>query len=106
MKRFSVPDCTYPGRSVNMQQLNIKRSINTIDTFEKLWKIQTNQGKLKIRDIGRTSTQAIRLDNTNIEYTDLVNILGLTLTKTGFKYHITNRIQTSHARLNRLYRFR
>ena len=94
-------------RNNDREQLAIQseREIVRVNEFEKLWKIKTNPTKFKMVSISKTHPYPISVDDNNMQLTNDVNLLGLTLTRTGFTKHIHNKINLAKQQLLKLKRF-
>ena len=85
--------------------IQTEREIVRINNYEKDWKIKTNKNKFKIISASKTQPAPIRVDDENMILTENVNILGLTLKRTGSVSHITMKIATAKQQLLKLRRF-
>lgn len=65
-----------------------KKEIGKINTYEKQWKIKTNNNKFKIIPIAITKKHDIIINGDKINYSDQGKVLGLTLTRTGLGKHV------------------
>ena len=96
-----------PSKSHRTTAARTSSEINIINRHEKTWKIKTNTTKTKVIPIGRRKTGDIILDNGDIMYYDQEGvILGLKISTTGYKTHVTNRVNKAKAELTKLFRFR
>lgn len=95
----------YPGKSRDLLSLHTKNAIESINNYEKKWKIQTNATKFKIIPIGRTNSAPVMADGDFYEYTTEGTVLGLKITRTGYKTFITEKINKLNYILTRLYKF-
>ena len=85
--------------------IQTEREIVRINNYEKDWKIKTNKNKFKMITASKTQPAPIRVDDENVILTENVNILGLTLKRTGCVSHITMKIATAAQQLLKLRRF-
>lgn len=95
----------YPGKSRELLSVHTKNAIENINNYEKKWKIQTNANKFKIIPIGRTTSATVIADRNIYEYAAEGKVLGLTITRTGYKNFILNKIHKLNTTLTRLYKF-
>lgn len=96
---------TYPGKSKQLLALHTKNAIEKINTYEKKWKIQTNINKFTIIPIGRTASEPVIINGDIYPYSTEGNVLGLKITRTGYKNFIKNKIQILNTTLTKLKRF-
>ena len=82
-----------------------EREINRINTFEKMWKINTNVSKFNIISISKSRPEPIVVDGRRLEHKNESIILGLKIKRTGTVQHITERIQKAKVQTNKLKRF-
>ena len=85
--------------------IQTEREIVQINNYKKDWKIKTNKNKFKMISASKTQPALIRVDDENMILTENVNILGLTLKRTGSVSHITMKIATAKQQLLKLRRF-
>ena len=85
--------------------IQTEREIVRVNNYEKEWKIKTNKNKFRIISASKTKPAPIRVDDENMIFTENVNILGLTLKRTGSVSHITMKIATAKQQLLKLRRF-
>jgi hypothetical protein len=95
-----------PGKSEKMLALTTAREIKNINDFENKWKIKTNPTKFQIIPMGRHKTENIKIGNQTHILVSQGKALGVTITKTGFKQHLTNRIVLAKQNLKQIFRFR
>ena len=77
-----------------------EREIVRVNEYEKLWKIKTNATKFKMISVSKTQPYPIGVNDNIMPFTNDINLLGLTLTRTGFVKHIHNKInQAKHQSL-------
>ena len=86
-------------------RLHTQRSIDTIDQYERQWKIKTNIDKFQVIPVARHSPPPLTLHNTQVPYTRKGRLLGLTVTSSGMSTHITQRAQQANITLTKLKRF-
>lgn len=92
----------YPGKSKEFLALHTKNAIENINQYEKKWKIQTNSTKFKIIPIGRNNSVPVVVDDEVYEYSNEGMVLGLKITKTGYKSFLKekiNKLNNIHAKL-------
>lgn len=97
---------SYPGKSTEIMARHTERAIENINQFENKWKIKTNTQKFKIIPIAKNKTSPITINNQIINYSNEGKMLGLTITKTGYRKHITNQINKLRATAAKLKRFK
>ena len=97
----------YRGNDREQLAVQTKREIVIVNEFEKLWKIKTNPTKFKMVPISKIHPYPISVDDNNRQFTNDVNLLRLTLTRTGFTSHANNKINLAKQqflKLKRLYK--
>ena len=82
-----------------------EREIVGVNEYEKLWKIKINATKFKMISVSKTQPYPIGVNDRIMPFTNDINLLGLTLTRTGFVKHIQNKINQAKHQLLRLKRF-
>ena len=82
-----------------------EREIVGVSEFEKKWKIKTNANKFKMVSISKTQPYPVSVDDTNMPFTNDINLLGLTPTRTGFFKHISSKINQAKHQMLKLKRF-
>jgi len=97
---------TYPSQSKNMMSRRAEREINTVNNYEKTWKIQTSIEKFKLISISKSKAAEIKINGNIIPYADTGKILGLTISRTGISSHLNNKIKQANNTLARLKRFK
>ena len=95
----------YRGNDREQLAVQTEREIVRVNEFEKVWKIKTNPTKFKMISISKTHPYPISVDDNNRDFTNDVNLLGLTLKRTGFTSHIQNKIYLAKQQLLKLQRF-
>lgn len=95
----------YPGKSPNFMASHTKTAINNINNYEKKWKIQTNANKFKIIPITKWKTSPIIINDRIIPYSNEGTVLGMTITRTGYKTMITKKSNKAKADLLKIKRF-
>ena len=76
---------TQPGKSRKMLARKIENEIKNINRFEHQWKIKTNTNKFTILPLAIIMTEPVTINNNIIPYSSTAKILGLTLTKNGYR---------------------
>jgi len=66
-----------------------KKEIEKINSYEKSWKIRTNPQKFVTVPIRIHKKEDIVISNEPTEYSSTDNILGLKISRTGYKQHVT-----------------
>ena len=80
--------------------------IERINIYEKNWKISTNLTKFAVLSISKSRPSPIYMnDGRRIQFKSEIKILGLTLKRTGFVQHITNRIIIAKRQTKKIKRF-
>lgn len=79
---------SYPGKSKELTARHTARAIENISKFEKKWKIQTNINKFKVIPIGNLNPAPLIVEGDIFQYTNEGTVLGLKITKTGYKTFI------------------
>ena len=95
----------YRGNDREHLAVQSGREIVRFNEFEKLWKIKTNATKFKVISISKTQPYPINVKDNNMQFTNDVNLLGLTITRMGFTKHINNKINLAKQQLLKLKRF-
>ena len=92
---------------VDREQLAVQseRDIVRVNDFEKMWKIKTNTNKFKMISVSKTQPYPISVNDVNMNFTNDVNLLGLTLTRTGFTKHINSKVNLAKHQSLKLKRF-
>ena len=70
-----------------------------------MWKIKTNANKFKMIFASKTQPYPISVNDVNMQFTNNVSLLGLTLTRTGFTKHINNKTNLAKHQSLKLKRF-
>ena len=96
----------YHHRSKQMTARRTERAIAGVNNYERKWKIKTNQNKFKVLLMSVTKPAPLTIEGTNINFSNNVQILGLTLRSSGLKTHINAKIAMARGRVNKLRRFR
>lgn len=96
---------SYPGKSKELLARHTSKAIEEINKYERKWKIQTNINKFKIIPIGRHNSAPVIVEGDIYPYETEGSVLGLTLTKTGYKRFIKNKINRLNDRLTKLRKF-
>ena len=95
----------YHGRDKEQLAVKSEQEIVRVNEFEKLWKIKTNATKFKMISVSKTQPYPISVYDRNMPFTNDINLLGLTLTRTGFVKHINNKVKQAKHQLLKLKRF-
>lgn len=95
----------YPGKSKEMAARCTQTAIESINKYEKLWKIKTNTRKFKVIPIGKQRTNKLEIEGNEIEYSTGGQILGLKITKGGYAQFIKEKKQNLNHTLSKLSRF-
>ena len=85
--------------------IQTEREVVRVNNYEKLWKIKTNKNKFRMITASRTHPAPISIDDENLPFNENVNILGLTLKRTGTLSHIVSKIGHAKSQLLKLRRF-
>ena len=93
------------SKSKEFMRRDTQRAIQTINDYEHKWKIKTNTMKFQVIPIARQNPPPIRINNTDIPYSREGKILGLTITPTGIRKHVLDRVNKARATLTKLKRF-
>ena len=93
-------------RSKQMTARRTERAIVDVNNYEKKWKIKTNKNKFKVLLMSVTKPAPLTNEETNINFSNNVQILGLTLGRSGLRTHINAKIAMARGRVNKLRRFR
>lgn len=96
---------TYPGKSKSLLAIHTRNAIEEINNYENKWKIQTNTNKFTIIPIGRTTSEPIIVDGDIYPYSTEGIVLGLKITRTGYKSFIKDKIRRLNITLSKLKRF-
>ena len=95
----------YRGNDSEELAVQIEREIVRVNEYEKLWKIKTNAAKFKIISVSKTQPYPVSVGDNNMQFTNDVNLLGLTLSRTGFTKHVNNKINLVKQQMLKLKRF-
>ena len=87
----------YPHSSKRMLALRTECKIDRVNTFEKQWKIKTNENKSKLLPVSKTKLATVSMDGTAIPFTPSITTLGFSMKRTGFNNHIAQRLATAKA---------
>lgn len=90
---------SYPGKSKEFLAMHTKNAIENIHNYEKKWKIQTNKTKFTIIPIGRNNSAPIIIDGDIYPYSNEGKVLGLKVTKTGYRKFITEKVNLLRVKL-------
>ena len=93
-------------RSLNHHNRKIRTEIVRMNTFEKTWKIQTNENKFKLLHFDKRRHPELKIGNKTINTSTEGTILGLRVTKIGYRKHITQIIIKGKEEMKKLYRFK
>lgn len=82
----------YPGKSFQMAQLSTSREIDSLNSYESRWRIQTNTNKFTVmRLVSRTNEQLITTNDTHHAQQRRKN-LGLHISINGYYKHVQTRV--------------
>lgn len=95
----------YPGKSKEFLRRKTIRAIEEVNTYEKKWKITTNQSKFQILHVSKNKPLPIEINRIKIPYSPEVSILGLKLVRTGIKSHIKEKLKKAKLAFTKLKRF-
>ena len=95
----------YRGNDREKLAVQSERETVRVNEFETSWKIKTNATKFKMISISKTQPYSVSVNDNNMQFTNDVNLLGLTLTKTGFTKHVNNKINLAEQQMLKLKRF-
>ena len=95
----------YHGGDKEQLTVKLEQEIVRVNEFEKLWKIKTNATKFKMISVSKTQPYPISVYDRNMSFTNDINLLGLTLTRTGVVKHINNKINQAKHQLLKLKHF-
>lgn len=95
----------YPGPSKEMLRRRTVRAIETVNDYEKQWKIKTNTTKFKIINISKKRRPQIEINGSVINYARTGTLLGLTLGTTGLTNFVNKKLQRAKQELMKLRRF-
>ena len=70
-----------------------------------MWKIKRNANKFKMISVSKTHPYPISVNDVNMQFTNDINLLSLTLTGAGFSKHVANKINLTKQQLLKLKRF-
>lgn len=97
---------TYPNKNKIRLQRKTIREIESINRYEALWKISTNENKFQLLSVSVTKPLDIIVNNRLIPFNRHIKILGFQMGTRGTKVHITARIVAARSTLKRLKRFK
>ncbi len=80
---------TSASKSKLMIKLKVERNIESINKFERKWKIKTSEEKFQIIPIAQLKTKKIIVNNKEIETSKSAKLLGLNISITGLVGHIS-----------------
>ena len=95
----------HEGNDKEELAIQMERDIVRVNNYERQWKIKTNQNKFKMIAASKTHPAPLSVDDINMPFTEDVNILGLTMKRTGCLSHITKKITAAKQQLLKLRRF-
>lgn len=96
----------YPGKSTGIMARHTAAAINSINTFEKQWKIKTNIQKFKTIPIAKHKPAPLTIDNNIYPYNNEGMLLGLKITTTGYRKHVSDKVKRLRANEVKLKRFK
>jgi hypothetical protein len=85
---------------------NTEVAIESINTFEKKWKIKTNMQKFTVVPIARRNTSEIIVEGEYVPYQSTGKVLGLNFSSRGYSSHLSIKRAMAWNSLRKLYRFR
>ena len=97
---------TTPSKSKLMMKVKLEREITRINTFEKRWKIKTNEDKFTIIPIAQYKTEQISINGKNLNTSKQGKFLGLKVQSTGLVGHATEKVKKGKTVMTNLTRFR
>ena len=102
---------TYPtntGFSRHLLAIYTGRAIDNITNYERKWKIQTNMNKFQLVNFLHINTTSVLAEDEFIEipHQEKGTVLGLHITRRGFKHHVSHRIQCAKYHFAQLSKFR
>ena len=95
----------FQGKSKEMMARRIKREIESVNAYERRWKIKTNKEKFKILYVSKQRPPEIIIDNQRINYSNEIKILGLKLGSHGFTKHLTEQLRKARLAFTKIKRF-
>lgn len=95
----------YPGSSKEMLRRRTVRAIESVNNYEKLWKIKTNTNKFQIINISKKRPLDKEIDGTPINFTKSGILLGMKLSTTGLTQFANKKIQKAKQELFKLKHF-
>lgn len=90
---------SYPGKSKELLAMHTRNAIENINKYENKWKIQTNKTKFTIIPIGRNISAPIIIDGNIYPYSNEGKVLGLKITKSGYRKFIKEKINILRIKL-------
>lgn len=97
---------TYPGTSKNIMASHTATAIKSINDFENKWKIKTNMQKFTVIPIATRNPAPLLVDGDIVQYSNQGSLLGLKITRTGYKKHVTEKIIRLKDSQAKMYRFK
>lgn len=94
-----------PSKSKKMMKHLAQREIGRVNSFEKLWKIQTSEEKFKIIPIAQIYMEELSINNKNLRHTTEGTLLGLKIQARGVNKHILEKVKNGNGILTKLRRF-
>ena len=95
----------YRGNDREELAIQTEREIVRVNEYEKLWKIKANAAKFKMISVSKSQPYPVSVDDNNMQFTNGVNLLELTLSRTGFTKHVNNKINLAKQQMLKLKRF-
>ena len=92
----------HDGNDKEELAIQTEREIVQVNNYERQWKIKTTQNKFKMIAASKTYPTPLSVDDINMPFTGDVNILGLTMNRTGCLSHITKKITAAKQQLLKL----
>lgn len=96
----------YYGPSKEMLRRKTQRAIEELNSYEKRWKIRTNNNKFQMIHISKYNPLPITVDNQNIRYVRSAKLLGLMIKSTGKTSHVKGQRNKANMTFKKLRRFK
>lgn len=97
---------SYYGPSKEMLKRKTQRAIEELNTYERRWKIKTNNNKFQMIHISKKNPLPITIGNQDIRYVRSAKILGLTIKGNGISTHLKEQRNKASITLRKLRRFK
>ena len=95
-----------PNPSKRLMAIKTAREIERVNTYERKWKIKTNQQKFKLLSISKHKPSEVIVNNQVIPFAREINTLGLTIKRTGMLWHNKQRLNMAKGTKTKLKRFK